>query len=249
MTTARLTGVALLATTLGLFVAFSYSDPGVESRHDRAAFIQEVTDAAGRMPAIGAAHVVQGLLAVMAIAAGVGLYLLVRRRAPGLGLAGLLTLLLWGTFSALQAMVGAAMVTTAQSYVDGGLAEAGNDQTLLLIDALGRIHFGTFVATGTLLGLAVLSFARGLSWPAGLAPRWLGWLGLLAGGLSALLPLALWQELFFLPWFLGTVLTAVWLLVTGFRLAITRAPGSTAAQATSSKPVSRGAGPPHWPPT
>lgn len=218
----RFTGAALLVTTLALFVAFWYSDPGVESRNDREAFIQEVTGTVDKMPTIAVAQTVQGLLALLAVVAGVGLYLLLRRRAPGLGLAGLIILVLWGAFSAVQAMVGAAMVAAAQMYVDGGLAEPGSDQTLTLIYTLGRVHFGTFIASGTLLGLAVLLFAVGLSWPAGLAPRWLGWLGLVAGGLSALLVLALVQDMFFLPWFLGNIFTAVWLIVTGIRFTLIR---------------------------
>lgn len=218
----RFTGATLLVTPLALFVAFWYSDPGVESRDDRAAFIEEVTGAADKVPTIGVAQAVQGLLALLAVAAGVGLYLLLRRRAPGLGLAGLLVLVLWGAFSAVQAMVGAAMVRAAEVYVDGGPVEPGSDQSLTLIDALGTVHFGTFIASGTLLGLAVLLFAVGLSWPTGLAPRWLGWLGLVAGGLSALLLLAWAQEVFFLAWFLGNILAVVWLVATGVRFVLIR---------------------------
>lgn len=220
MKLARFTGVMLLVTTLAVFVTFNFSDPGIDSADDKEAFARQVADAAARMPGIGAAHVVQVALAALAALVGVGLYQLVRRRAPGPGLAGLLMLVLWGSFAAVQGMVAAAMVTAAQGYVEGGLAEAGSDQALALIHALGRVHFGTFLTSEAALGIAVAVFSYALAWPAGLLPRWLGWLGLVAGGLHGLVPLALLQELFFLPWFLGTVLTVVWLLITGSWLVI-----------------------------
>jgi hypothetical protein len=60
------------------------------------------------------------------------------------------------------------------------------------------------------------------------APRWLGWLGLVAGGLLLLTPLAVTAEILFLPFFGGTILTIVWLLAVGLWLAL-RPPGARAA--------------------
>ncbi len=53
-----------------------------------------------------------------------------------------------------------------------------------------------------------------------MAPRWLGWLGLVAAALVLLTPLAVTAELLFLPFFVGAILTLVWLLAVGLWLAI-----------------------------
>ncbi len=72
-------------------------------------------------------------------------------------------------------------------------------------------------------------YAYGLAWsPAGVAPRWLGWLGLVAGALLVLTPLAVTAEVLFFPFFIGTILTLAWLLAAGLWLAL-RPPGAGAA--------------------
>jgi len=218
MRLARYTGVALLVTLAGLFVSFFASDPAVESHDDKQAFIREVTDAAARTPGIGVAQAVQVSLAVLAVLAGVGLYRLVRERAPGLGLAGLLVLVLWGVFEAVQGMVGAAMVTAAGQYVAGGLAEPGSDQTLVLIETLSTLHFGTWLGAWSLLGLAVAGYGYALAWRARLLPRWLGGTAAVAGGLLALTPLALVGEALFIVWFLASIVVFLCLAITGIWL-------------------------------
>jgi hypothetical protein len=49
---------------------------------------------------------------------------------------------------------------------------------------------------------------------------WLGWLGLVAGVLLLLTPLAVTVEVLFLPFFFGAILTIAWLLAAGLWLAL-----------------------------
>jgi Domain of unknown function (DUF4386) len=91
---------------------------------------------------------------------------------------------------------------------------------LELIRVLGELHFGYFLTALAALGLGAACFAYALAWPAGVAPRWLGWLGLLAGGLLLLTPVAVTADVLFLPFFFGAILTLVWLLATGLWLAL-----------------------------
>jgi hypothetical protein len=99
---------------------------------------------------------------------------------------------------------------------------------LELIRVLGVLHFGYFLTAFAALGLGAAAFAYALAWPAGVAPRWLGWLGLVAGGLLVLTPLAVTAEILFLPFFLGSILTIVWLLAAGLWLVL-RPAGARAA--------------------
>ncbi|MBB1258428.1 hypothetical protein [Streptomyces alkaliterrae] len=62
---------------------------------DREKFIDEVARVVDRAPWIGVALWLQAAMAGLAVVVGVGLYLLIRRRAPGLALGGMVVLLLW----------------------------------------------------------------------------------------------------------------------------------------------------------
>ena len=69
-----------------------------------------------------------------------------------------------------------------------------------------------------------------------MAPRWLGWVGLTAGGLLVLTPLAVTADVLFLPFFLGTILALVWLLAAGLWLTL-RPPEDRAATASTHEEV------------
>lgn len=217
MNVARFTGGTLVLTAAALFVGFTFADPGFET-DDTREFAQHAVEVAGRAPGIVVAQAIQILLAALTVLAGVSLYLLVRRSAPGLGLAGLLMLVLTGVMSAVEGMVGVAMVSASQTYADGGLVAAGEDQTLELINTLGRIHWASWLGVAVLLGLAAVTFGYAMAWPARFIPRWLGGIGITGGVLLALVPLTLVHWVFFFGLMLGMLLVLGWLLVTAIWL-------------------------------
>jgi hypothetical protein len=221
----RLTGITLVLTSVAVVLGALLGDPLVESRDDREKFVEQVGNAAERIPVIYAFQVVEVASGFLSIAAGLGLYLMLRERARGMALAGLLLFVVSCVFEAGRAFVGAGMVRAADDYVGGGLSGigSGSEDVLELIRVLGELHFGYFLTAFAALGLGAGAFAYALAWSTGAVPRWLGWLGLLAGGLLLLTPLAVTAELLFLPFFFGAILTIVWLLATGLWLVL-RAP-------------------------
>jgi hypothetical protein len=221
----RLTGVTLLLTALAVVLGALLGDPLIESHDDRAKFVEQVENAADRIPVIYAFQVVEVASGFLTVAAGLGLYLLLRERARGMALAGLMLFVLSCVFEAGRAFVGAGMVRAADDYVGGGLAGigSGSEDVLELIRVLGVLHFANFLTAFATLGIGAAAFAHGLTWSSGATPRWLGWLGLVAGGLLLLTPLAVTVEVLFLPFFFGAILTIVWLLAAGLWLVL-RAP-------------------------
>lgn len=151
----RLIGVSLVVLAAATVVAVLFSDPGVESGEDPQAFADEVTAVVDKVSGIFVGQAVQIALAPLAVFAGVGLYLLMRRRSPGTGLIGALLLVVWGLFAALQGIVGVAMVWAARGYVEGDLAEAGSGHTLELLQVLGGLHWSSWLAASSLLGVSV----------------------------------------------------------------------------------------------
>lgn len=238
MRSARLTGLALLLTAAALYVGGTYADPGMESGDDARAFGQEAIEAAARAPAMFVAQAVQISLAVLAVLAGAGLWALVRRTAPAAAVAGTGALALAGVLSAVQGMVGVAVVATADSYTNGGLVAAGDPRSLELIRALGLIHWASWLATAVALGTALLTFGWALAWAVRLAPRWLGVAGVFAGALLVLSPLVLLVEVYYLGLMAGTVLALGWLGVTAVVLIVR--PGRSAPPAPGQRPVHRG---------
>jgi hypothetical protein len=218
----RLTGAGLALTALAVVLGHVLGDPTIESLDDREKFLDEVERAADRIPVIYAFQVVEVATALLALAAGLGLYLLLRERARGAALLGLLLFVLSGVFHAGTGIVGAGMIRAADDYTGGGLAGigSGSEDVLELIRVLATIHFANFLTGFAVLGIGAAAFAYGLAWTSGLAPRWLGWLGLVTGALLVLTPLAVTVELLFLPFFFGAILTLVWLLATGLWLAL-----------------------------
>lgn len=227
----RLTGVALVLTALAVVLGALLGDPLIESHDDRDKFLEQVEKAADRIPVIYAFQVVEVAGGFLAIAAGLGLYLLLRERVRGIALVGLLLLVVSCVFAAGRAFVGAGMVRAADDYVGGGLAGIGrgSEDVLELIRVLAVLHFANFLTAFATLGMGAAAFAYGLAWSTGIAPRWLGWLGLVAGALLVLTPLAVTADVLFLPFFFGAILTIVWLLATGLWLAL-RPPGARAAE-------------------
>lgn len=223
----RLTGVALVLTAVAVVMGALLGDPTIESHDDREKFVEQVGNVADRIPVIYAFQVVEVASGFLAIAAALGLYLLLRERARGIALAGLLMLGLSCVFAAGTAFVGAAMVRASDDYVGGGLAGigGGSEDVLEVIRVLAILHFANFLTAFAALGIGAAAFAYGLAWSTRIAPRWLGWLGLLAGALLLLTPLAVTADLLFLPFFLGTILALVWLIVTGLWLSL-RPPGA-----------------------
>ena len=227
----RFTGVALVLTALAVVLGALLGDPLIESHDDREKFLEQVENAADRIPVIYAFQVVEVAGGFLAIAAGLGLYLLLWERARGIAVAGLILLVLSCVFAAGRAFVGAGMVRAADDYVGGGLAGigGGSEDVLELIRVLGMLHFANFLTAFATLGMGAAAFAYGLAWSTGIVPRWLGWLGLVAGSLLVLTPLAVTADVLFLPFFFGAILTIVWLLATGLLLAL-RPAGARAAE-------------------
>ncbi len=95
------------------------------------------------------------------MAAGLGLYLVLRERAGGAALAGLLLFVLSGVFHAGTGIVGAGMVRAADDYAGGGLAGigSGSEEVLELIRVLAVVHFANFLTGFAALGIAAGVFA------------------------------------------------------------------------------------------
>jgi hypothetical protein len=230
----RAAGIALILAAVGYVLGIVVGDPAVEEYETRETLASKVEDVADRIPAIYAFQIVAVAGSFFAVAGGLGLYLMLRERARGPALAGLLLFLVSAVFNAGTAMVGAGMTLAADDFAGGGIEGVGSgaDSTLQLIRSLGAIHFASFLTAFAALGLGAASFAHSLVWQAGVAPRWLGWLGLVAGALMLFTPFAIATVVFFLPFLLGTILTIVWLLSAGIWLAL-RAPAAVADTASA----------------
>jgi len=220
----RLTGVALLLTGLSVVLGAVLGDPTIESHDDRAKFIEQVEGAADRIPVVYAFQAVEVVSGFLTLGAGVGLYLLLRDRARGPALAGLLLFTVSCVLEAGLAFVGAGMIRAADDYTGGGLAGigAGSDELLELIRILAVLHFGYFLTAFAALGLGAAAFSYGLAWSTATVSRWLGWLGLVAGVLLLFTPLAVTTDVLFLPFFVGAILTVVWLFAAGIALMLRR---------------------------
>jgi hypothetical protein len=218
----RLTGVALLLTAVAVVLGALLGDPTIESHDDKEKFVEQVKDAADRIPVIYAFQVVEVVSGFLTVAAGVGLYLLLRDRARATALAGLLLFVVSCGFEAGRAFVGAGMIRAADDYTGGGLAGigSGSGDVLELIRVLAVLHFGYFLTAFAALGIGAAAFAYSLAWSTDIAPRWLGWLGLVAGGLLLLTPLAVTVDVLFLRFFFGAILTVLWLLAAGLWLSL-----------------------------
>jgi hypothetical protein len=225
MISARLhrgTGVALLLTVLAVVLGALFGDPTIESHDDREKFVEQIENAADRIPFIYAFQVVEVVSGFLTVAAGLGLYLVLRERARVTALAGLVLFAVSCVFETGRAFVGAGMVRAADDYTGGGLAGigGGSEDVLELIRVLAVVHFGYFLAAFASLGMGAAAFAYGLAWSTRITPRWLGWLGLVAGVLLLLTPLAVTTDILFLPFFLGAILTVLWLLAAGLSLSL-----------------------------
>jgi hypothetical protein len=218
----RLTGVLLVLTAVAIVLGAALGDPLIESHDDRAKFVEQVENAADRIPVIYVFQIVEVASGFLTVTAGLGLYLLLRQRASGMALAGLLLFVLSCVFEAGRAFVGAGMVRAADDYVGGGLAGigSGSEDVLELVRVLAVLHFANFLTAFATLGMGAAAFAYGLAWSTDAAPRWLGWLGLVAGGLLVLTPLAVTVEVLFFPFFFGAILTLAWLLAAGLWLVL-----------------------------
>ncbi|MBB1244263.1 hypothetical protein GL263_11930 [Streptomyces durbertensis] len=217
---ARFTGGVLLLTTVVFFIALIGADPGIEEHDNRERFIDEVAKVADRVPWIGIALGLQAAMAGLAVAVGVGLYLLARRRAPGLALGGMIMLLLWGLFSALQAMFGGGMVIAAQDYLEPRLIEAESDAVLELLNVMSVPHVISFLATWIALALAVGAFSLAYFRIAPLGGRWFGWVGVVAAVAVLLFPVGFALEPLFGVPFVGALVLLLWLVGFGIWLIV-----------------------------
>jgi hypothetical protein len=229
----RVTGLALVVLAVLIPVAMSLSDPAVEDHDDRRMFVQQVENAADRVPVIYVFQVIDVARGLLTAAAGVGLYMLLRRRTIGLGLVGLVMALMSGVFAAATAFVGAGMTTAAQDYVAGRLDGIGTGSLELLemIRVLAIVHFASFMTALSALGLGILAFSRALAWSTATIPKWLGRAGLVAGTLLCLPWLTFINELLFIPFFVGIVAGMIWLFIAGIKLLRTAEPATEAAEA------------------
>jgi hypothetical protein len=216
----RPTGLALLLTALAVLLGALLGDPTIESQDDLEKFVEEVESAADRIPVVYVGQAVEVASAFLTLAAGVGLYVLLRERARVAALAGLLLFVVSGVCEIGRAFVGAAMIRAADDYSGNGLPGigTGSEGVLELIHVLAIVHFGYFLTAFAALGLGGASYAYGLAWSTDTVRRWLGWLGLVAGGLLLLTPLAVTTDILFLPFFFGAILTLAWLFAAGLSL-------------------------------
>jgi hypothetical protein len=224
MDTVRWTGAGLLALALVLLLGTVFGDLGIEAE-SAAAMPAEVGAVHERTPWIVVAQAVQVATAPVAVFAGVGLYLPLRRTRPGLGLAGLVLLTIGGLVLALQGLVGMSMVMASTQYATGELVTAQSEYLVGVVLALAAMHWGTWLSGWALLGLAVAALGSGLALGTRVLPRWTGWVALAGGALTLLapltLPLTMW--LFFFVWLLGALVLLVWMVAAGLVL-LFRAP-------------------------
>jgi len=220
----RLTGVALVLTGLAVLLGALLGDPTIESHDDRERFVQQVESAADRIPVVYAFQIVEVVSGFLTLAAGVGLYVLLREAARATALTGLLFFTVSCVLETGRAFIGAGMIRAADDYTGGGLEGigSGSEDLLEFIRVLAVVHFGFFLTAFAALGLGAAAFAYALGWSTHVAPRWLGWLGLAAGALLLLTPLAVTTDVLFLPFFVGSILTILWLFAAGLWLAIRR---------------------------
>jgi hypothetical protein len=215
----RVTGSLLLLTALTMTLAAVLSDPAIEEHHVASRFVEQVERSAARAPGIYVFQVVDVARGFLTAAAGVGLCLMLRAAAPGLGILGLVMFAMSGVFAAGTAFVGAATTKAAQLYGGGhleGLGDGGKD-LLAMIQVFTILHFGFFLAAFAALGIGIAAFSRGLAWSKA-APRWLIRLGLTSGVLLCVSWLTFINEILFIPFFIGGLLSLVWLVVNGIRL-------------------------------
>lgn len=215
----RATGILLLFTAIAIILAAVLSDPAIEEHHVARSFVQQVERAAERAPMIYVFQVVDVARGLLTAAAGVGLFMILRRQAPGLSLAGLVMFTMSGVFAAGTAFIGAATTSAAQLYVGGHLegTGAGSSDVLALIQVLSVLHFGFFLTAFAALGVGVAAFSRSLASTAR-PSRWVTRLGVVSGVLVCTSWLTLINEILFLPFFFGGVLSVIWLATVGVRL-------------------------------
>jgi hypothetical protein len=220
----RPTGIALILTALSVVLGALLGDPTIESHDDREKFVDQVESAADRIPVVYAFQVVEVASGFVTLAAGVALYVLLRERARVAALAGLLLFVVSCVCEIGRAFIGAAMIRAASDYTGEGLPGigTGSEDVLELIRVLAVVHFGYFLTAFAALGLGAASYAYGLAWSTDTVPRWIGWLGLVAGGLLLLTPLAVTTDILFFPFFFGAILTLAWLFAAGVSLTVRR---------------------------
>ncbi len=136
------------------------------------------------------------------------------------GCTGGITLVATGLAVALGHILGD---PTIESHDDRAKFVEEVERVIDRIPVIYAFQVGNFLTGFAALGLGAGVFAYPLAWSTGLAPRWLGWLGLAAGALLLLTPLAVTAEVLFLPFFFGAILMLVWLLAAGLWLAARRA--------------------------
>lgn len=140
----RLTGITLVLTAIAAGLGSTLGDPLIESHDDRETFVEQVENAADRVPVIYIFQVVEVGRGFLAVAAGLGLYLVLRERARGTSVGGLLLFVFSGILVTGQALVGAGMARAADDYAGGGLVGigTGSADVLELIRILSVLHFG-----------------------------------------------------------------------------------------------------------
>jgi Domain of unknown function (DUF4386) len=237
----RPTGLALLLTAFAVLLGVLLGDPTIESHDDLEEFVEQVESAADRIPVVYVGQVVEVASGFLTLAAGVGLYLLLRERARAAALGGLLLFVVSSVCEIGRAFVGVAMIRAADDYTGDGLPGigTGSEDLLELIRVLAVVHFGYFLTAFAALGLGAAAYAYGLASSTHAVPRWLGWLGLVAGGLLLLTPLAVTIDILFLPFFFGAILTLVWLFAAGLLLSLRRPRAANYGQPRAAGPKRR----------
>lgn len=217
----RLAGICLLGLAMTMIVvAITFGAATGESDMSRAEIEEFLADAEDNegLFAIAIGAQTAGAMFILAVASALHLLLSERNRfAASFARAALLSAV---AATIVNAGANFTLATLANDLADGGAGGAGRSEVLEIARAVGALDTFAWLASIALTGIGVAAFGvvllgRPSEAQALTPPRWLGWLALAGGALSAAALLVLLDEAFFGLSSLGQLLVLVWSLLLG----------------------------------
>lgn len=185
----RIAGIAMIVSAILMVVSVGLTAAGTSEkspfeRDEVAEFLTDTYDDKDLLAAAGAVGIVNDGVFVLTV--GAALYVLFRDRNPLLATMAGLAIAATAAISLIVDISNVLLTAIAEDYVEGGVggAAAGDPAALELGRYVGMITFAFTNLLFTPAGLAFLSIGMLLvSAPQGLInpPKWLGWVGVVAG--------------------------------------------------------------------